>query len=316
MNRNGEQELTVRPWDHDHVFNQDKIKAGEKRTLIVILLTATTMTIEITAGILFGSMALLADGLHMASHATALLLAWFAYRYARHHANDRRYTFGTGKVNALAGFTGALLLALFALGMGYESIERLFLPIPIEFNQAIAVAVVGLLVNVVSVIILGGRHQHDHHHGHGQDHERHAGHRHDHNLRSAYLHVLTDALTSVFAIVALLAGKYFHQVWLDPAMGIVGGILVARWSWSLLRQSSDVLLDREGPEEVREAIKKSIETGSNHRVTDLHVWSIGPGIYAAIISVLTDKRLSPDYYKKLIPAELPIVHVTVETFFE
>ena len=155
------EKLRNAPWDHDHIFNQDQVKAGEKRTLVVIILTATTMVVEITSGILFGSMALLADGLHMASHATALLLTWFAYLYARRHAHDRRYSFGTGKVNALAGFTGALLLAMFALGMGYESIERLFQPVPIEFNYAIAVAVIGLLVNAISVFILGGRH-HDH----------------------------------------------------------------------------------------------------------------------------------------------------------
>ncbi len=305
------EKFTGNPWDHDHIFKQDQVKAGEKRTLVVIILTATTMVLEITSGLLFGSMALLADGLHMASHATALLLAWFAYRYARRHAQDRRYSFGTGKVNALAGFSGALLLALFALGMGYESIERLFRPVPIEFNYAIAVAVIGLGVNAASVFILGGHHHHHDHQEQGQGHDHP---HHDHNLRSAYLHVLADALTSVFAIIALVVGKFYGQVWLDPVMGIVGGILVARWSWGLLRQTSHVLLDREGPEQVRQMIRASIEADRAHRITDLHVWSIGPQIYAAIISVLTSEGRSPDYFKSLIPADASLVHVTIEVF--
>jgi cation diffusion facilitator family transporter len=210
-------------WQHDHIFGQDQQRVGEKRTLIVIAVTATMMVVEITTGILFGSMALLADGLHMGSHAVALLIALIAYIYARRHAGDERFSFGTGKVNALAGFTGAVLLAVFALVMAWESFDRLLDPVPIAFNSAILVAVVGLLVNGGCALIL------DAGHSHGNDHH------HDHNLRSAYLHVIADALTSVLAIAALLTGKYLGWNWMDPVMGMVGAALVARWSVGLLR---------------------------------------------------------------------------------
>mgnify|MGYP005851822403 CR=1 FL=1 len=220
---------------HDHIFGQDQRRAGESRTLIVIALTAVTMVVEIVAGWLFGSMALLADGLHMGSHAVALTISAAAYIYARKRAGDPRFSFGTGKVNALGGFTGAILLAGFALLMAGESIHRFIEPVPIRFNSAILVAVVGLVVNGLSVFILGDR---GHGHNHHQDDGHHHDHHHDHNLRSAYLHVLADALTSVLAIAALLAGKYLGWNWMDPAMGIVGAILVARWSLGLIRQTS------------------------------------------------------------------------------
>lgn len=303
---------------HEHVFGQDRPRPGELRTKIVIALTATTMIVEVTAGVAFGSMALLADGLHMASHAAALTIAAIAYVYARRHAADTRYSFGTGKVNALAGFTGALLLALFAGGMTVESIERLLVPVDIVFNQALAVAVVGLIVNVASVFILGSAHQHDHHHD--EDHHHDDGHRHheehhhredvDHNLRSAHLHVLADALTSVAAIGALLTGKYVGLVWMDPVMGIVGALLVGRWSWGLIRDSSAVLLDRQAPGDVVDRIRQSIEPRAN--VLDLHVWSIGPGMRACILSVSDTLGSSPDSYAKLLPGDLDLVHVTVE----
>ena len=216
--------------EHDHTFGQDRRKPGETRTLVVVLLTAGTMIIEIVAGIAYGSMALLADGLHMASHASALAIALFAYVYARRHAHDDRFCFGTGKVNSLAGYTGAVLLAVIAVAMAWESIHRMFEPVPIAFNQALIVAFLGLLVNGLSVVILdvghadGGHDSHEHgdHHAHEHHEHRHAG-GHDHNLRSAYLHVLADALTSMLAIAALLAGKYFGLGWLDPVMGVIGG---------------------------------------------------------------------------------------------
>lgn len=291
-------------WQHAHSFGQEEKRPGELRTIIVIVVTATMMVVEIVAGIVFGSMALLADGLHMASHATALAISAFAYIYARRHAHDARYNFGTGKVNSLGGFTGAILLAVFALMMAWQSVERFINPIEIAFTQAILVAVIGLAVNGVSALILGHEHKHDSEHEHA--------HSHDHNLRSAYLHVLADALTSVLAILALLAGKYYGLIWMDPLMGIVGAILVARWSLGLLNVTSGVLLDRQGAMHIRDAIKENIEEHDDNRVADLHLWSIGPNIYAIELSVVTHNPQPPDYYKSLLPAHFGIVHTNVE----
>lgn len=311
-------------WHHDHTFSQDRRRPGESRTLIVIAITALMMVVEIAAGILFGSMALLADGLHMASHAVALGITAFAYVYARRHARDRRFSFGTGKVNALGGFTGAVVLAIFALYMGFESVVRLLNPVDIAFNQAIAVAVLGLLVNGASVLILGvdehdhdHDHHHDHHHGHehtqahAHDHHSH-GHAHDHNLRSAYLHVMADALTSLLAIVALLSAKYFGWVWMDPVMGVVGAVLVARWSYGLLAATASVLLDRQAPEHLQAVIRDAIEGDGDSRVTDLHLWLIGPGIYSAQIALVAHNPDSPQEYKQRIPATAGLVHIAVE----
>ena len=296
------------PWQHDHTFGQDQTKAGERRTLIVIAITIAMMVVELFAGVAFGSMALLADGLHMASHTAALGLAAFGYIYARRHATDERYCFGTGKINALAGFTGAVLLAGFALIMAVESIERILNPVTIVFNQAIAVAVVGLIVNGASMLVLGGHHGDEgHNHDHGDAH-----HHEDHNLRSAYFHVLADALTSLLAIFALLAGKHFGANWLDPIMGIAGAVLVIRWSWDLLRQSGRVLLDRRAPDHILHAIVQAIEGRVDNKVSDLHVWSIGPGIYAAEIGIVTGTPATPGHYKALLPGGLGISHVTVE----
>ena len=295
---------------HDHIFGQDQRRAGESRTLIVIALTAVTMVVEIITGWLFGSMALLADGLHMGSHAVALTISAVAYVYARKRAGDPRFSFGTGKVNALGGFTGAILLAGFALLMAGESIHRFIEPVPIAFNSAILVAVVGLIVNGLSVLILGDHghsHGHDHHHEHGHAHEHH----HDHNLRSAYLHVMADALTSVLAIAALLSGKYLGWNWMDPAMGIVGALLVARWSLGLIRQTSAVLLDRQD-DEAAEAIREALESDGKTHVTDLHVWSIGPGLYAAEIVICDAEPDQPATYKARLPATLGLVHVIIE----
>lgn len=306
----------LQSWQHTHAFGQDRKRPGEFRTIIVIAITATMMVVEITAGIIFGSMALLADGLHMASHAAALTINVFAYIYARRYAHDPKYSFGTGKVNALGGFTGAVLLAIFALMMAWESVDRIVYPVKIAFNQAIFVAVLGLIVNGASVFILGHHHDHDSHQhdhaGHG-DHDHKHHHHHDHNLRAAYLHVMADALTSLLAIFALLAAKYFGLIWMDPFMGIVGALLVARWSLGLLKTTSAVLLDEQGPEHVQEVIKQCIEDDDN-RIADLHVWSVGPNIYSAIISTVAHSPQSPDYYKQLIPPDLGLVHVTVEVY--
>ncbi len=296
--------VLARTAQHDHAFGQDLPKPGERRTLIVIALTAVTMVVEILAGTVFGSMALLADGLHMASHATALAISAFAYSYARKHATNRDYSFGTGKVNALAGFTGAVLLATFAAIMGWESLRRLFEPIDIAFNQAIWVAILGLVVNGVSVVILGvGNHDHDH--------DAHDSANHDHNLRSAYLHVLADALTSVLAIGALLVARYFGAVWIDPVVGLVGAVLVARWSIGLLRDTSRVLLDRQAPAHILEDLTAAIE-GNDSRIVDLHIWSVGPGVRAAIVSVVSEEDVSAEEYRRRIPAELHLTHVTIE----
>ncbi|MHC5008430.1 MAG: CDF family Co(II)/Ni(II) efflux transporter DmeF [Planctomycetota bacterium] len=305
---------TLGAWTHDHTFGQDRQMPGERRTLIVVAITATMMVVEITCGLLFGSMALLADGLHMASHAIALVIAYGAYVFARRYARDERFSFGTGKVNSLAGFTGAILLAGFALLMAWESVDRLFNPVVIRFNQAIIVAVVGLLVNAVSAVILGGHgHSHgdDHEHEHGHDHGHHH-HHDDHNLRSAYLHVIADALTSLLAIFALLGGKYLGLAWLDPVMGIVGATLVAHWSVGLARASGRVLLDRRAPERIREAVRAAVESDQVSRVSDLHIWSVGPGKFAAIIAVVTNSPQPPQAYKMLLPEGLGLVHVTVE----
>jgi cation diffusion facilitator family transporter len=289
---------------HDHVFAQDRERPGEKRTLIVVLITAVMMVVEIVAGLAYGSMALLADGLHMASHAAALGIAFLAYVVARRLAADQRFSFGTGKLNSLAGFASAVLLLGFAVIMVTESTSRFISPVEISYNPALVVAVVGLVVNGVSAWIFAAT-PHDHH---GHTHAHH----HDHNLRAAYLHVLADALTSLLAIVALLAAKFYGANWLDPLMGFVGAALVSRWSYGLIKQSARVLLDRQADEKTVLAIKKSLESRSGDRVTDLHCWSIGPGIFAADVAIVSDDPKSPDEYRSLLPEELGIVHATIE----
>lgn len=294
------QEEHLARWKHSHSFGQEKKRSGEFRTLIVIAITAAMMIVEIAAGLAFGSMALLADGLHMGSHAVALGINAFAYVYARRHAHNERYSFGTGKVNTLGGYTGAILLAVFAALMAWESMLRLITPVSIAFNQAIFVAVLGLLVNGASVFILGADHSHDH------------DHHHDHNLKSAYLHVLADALTSVLAIFALLIGKYYGAIWMDPLMGIVGAILVARWSIGLLKSSSRILLDEQGAEDIQEAIRSSIEGQEENRIVDLHLWTVGPGVYSAILSIVSRSPQNPDHYRSLLPANIHLHHISIE----
>ena len=289
-------------WRHSHAFGQDKKQSGEFRTFIVIAITSSMMLVEIAAGLAFGSMALLADGLHMGSHTIALSINAFAYVYARRNANNERYSFGTGKVNTLGGYTGAILLAVVASMMAWESVERLIAPISIAFNQAIIVAVLGLVVNGASVFILGINQ------GHGHEHEHH---RHDHNLRSAYFHVLADAITSLLAIFALLVGKYFGAVWMDSVMGVVGAALVARWSLGLLKSTGVILLDQQSSKETQDSIRKTIENDDN-RIVDLHLWAVGPDIYSAVISIVSRSPQQPEYYKSLLANDLTLDHVSIE----
>jgi len=294
-------------WQHAHTFGQDQIKAGERRTQMVIALTTIMMIIEIAGGIAFGSLALLADGLHMGSHAAALGLTVFAYAYARRYASDRRFSFGTGKVNALTGFSSAILLGGFALGMVWESIHRLLSPVEIVYNQAIAVSVVGLAVNAFSAVVLAQRPGEEDHH----PHPHLPGHS-DHNLKAAYLHVLADALTSVLAVIALSAGKWIGLAWMDPLMGIVGAVLITRWSYGLLRDTSAVLLDKQAPAELEQAVRGAIESEDGNRIADLHLWSIGPQTYAVAMSIVTDQPKSPPHYKSLLPDRVRVAHMTVE----
>ena len=237
----------------------------------------------------------------MGSHAVALSINAFSYVYARRHAHHERYSFGTGKVNTLGGYTGAILLAVFATMMAFESITRLIEPVEIAFNQAIFVAVVGLVVNGASVLILGMDHGHNHDH-----------HDHDHNLKSAYLHVLADALTSFLAIFALLIGKYFGAIWMDPLMGIVGAILVARWSFGLLKTTSTIILDEQASADTCNSIQLAIESEESSRIVDLHVWTIGPGIYSAVISIVSNNPQQPASYQSRIAEHIELQHVSVE----
>ncbi len=306
-------------WAHQHVFGQDQKRPGENRTLLIVVVTAVMMVVEIAAGLVYGSMALLADGLHMGSHATALGITVFAYVISRRLAADPRFSFGVGKINSLAGFASAVLLMGFALAMVVESIGRYINPIEIAFDQALIVAVLGLVVNGGSAVILASTpHDHahgHHHHGHGHHHGHHDHHEHgehDHNLKAAYLHVLADALTSLLAIGVLLAGKYFGFAWLDPFMGIVGGVLVARWSYGLIRETTSVLLDAQVDEEKATQIRRAIEEGSSDRVSDLHLWSIGHGICALELCVVSDDPRPAWHYKERIPEGLSVVHATVE----
>lgn len=295
-------------WQHSHEFSIHNAK-GERRTLYVLILTAITMVVEIIAGSVYGSMALLADGWHMGTHVAAFLIAIFAYRYARKHANNPAYSFGTGKVNVLGGFASAIALAVVALVMLVESLHRIVDPQAIHFNEAIIVASIGLFINVVSAFLLKDDHSH-HHHGHKHSHEHH--HDHDHNLRAAYLHVLADAMTSVLAIVALLFGKYFGWNSLDPIMGIVGAIIITRWSVVLIKQTSPILLDASIEEEYQQAIQETIEKDSDNQVSDIHIWRIGANHYAAIIALVTHTPNSTDYYKALLSEFHKLSHITIE----
>lgn len=296
---------------HDHQFLGASHDENARRTLWVVALTFVMMIGEIAAGYITGSMALLADGFHMATHAGALGIAAAAYGFARRNANNKRYSFGTGKVGDLAGFASAMVLGLVSLGIAGESILRLFQPTTVAFGEATVIAVVGLVVNLVSAFVLMGHHGHDHghHHDHAHEHGRH--HHHDNNLRSAYVHVLADALTSVLAIAALLAGRYLGWVWLDPAMGIVGAIVIAKWAFNLMRDSSAVLLDATD-EPVAAEIRELLETSGDVRISDLHVWQVGPQARAAIVSVVASAGVTAEAVRARLAPVHELSHLTIE----
>lgn len=339
------------PLTHDHVFLGQDHRRNERRVWWVIALTAGMMVVEIIAGNLYGSMALVADGWHMSTHAGAMLITALAYGYARRQARNPRFTFGTGKLGELAGFASAIVLALIAMIIGWDSLARLVDPVPIRFDEAIAIAAAGLVVNLVSAWLLrddhghahghGGHapeqarhdhhdhahdhahehehaHEHDHEHGHEHAHEHGAAHgrprrTHDNNLRSAYVHVLADALTSVLAIAALLAGRSYGWLWADPAMGVVGALVIARWSWGLIRDAGTVLLDATPQSgRMRRDIEQALDAGDGE-IADLHVWQVGPGHYAAIVSLVTRHPRDSAFYKAKLAHIAGLSHLTVET---
>jgi len=289
---------------HEHVFLGEHHGRNERRTWFVIALTATMMVVEITAGHLYGSMALVADGWHMSTHAAAMLIAALAYFHARKHVGNPRFSFGTGKLGDLAAFASAIVLALIALLIGWESLLRLLAPVPIDFPQAIAVAVIGLAVNIASAWLLRDTHNHDHDH-----HHHHGG---DNNLRAAYLHVLADALTSVLAIIALVAGSLYGWLWPDPAMGIVGALVIGRWSWGLIRDAGGVLLDYVPPDEDLPDEIRAILGRDGDTITDLHVWQLGPGHHGAIVSIMSATPMPPSHYRGKLAHIHDLSHVTIE----
>lgn len=291
---------------HSHNYGLDT-SVAERRTRIVIGITATMMAIEIVAGATFNSMALLADGWHMSTHVAAFLITALAYYFSRRHSADPRYSFGTGKMGVLGGFASAVILSIIALLMAGESVHRMFSPLPIRFNEAIGIAVIGLLVNLVCALLL----KDDHHHGHS--HGGHHHHHHDLNRRAAYIHVLADALTSVTAIIALVAGKFFGWSWLDPVMGVVGSAVVAVWAYGLVRDTSGILLDRT-PEssDLPGEIRRAVESDGDLYINDLHVWQVASGKFAAIVSIVAHHPRASEYYRDLFREHEELVHVTVE----
>jgi cation diffusion facilitator family transporter len=302
-------------WTHDHVFLGPKHDHNERRTWFVVALTAVMMVGEIVAGSLFGSMALLADGWHMATHAAALGISGLAYLFARQHVSNSRFAFGTGKFGDLAAFSSAIILAMIAVQIAYESAVRIVHPVPIAYGDAIAVAVLGLAVNLVSAWLLRDSHDHDHH-GHGHSHDDpprspHGHRHHDNNLRAAYIHVLADAATSVLAIAALVIAMYSQWVWADPAVGIIGSIVIASWAVGLIRDSGAVLLDVSVDKNLEAVIRDRLETRGD-RVIDLHLWQVGPGHRAAVISVLSDDPLPSATYKRRLGGLRGLSHVTIE----
>ncbi len=299
-------------WQHHHTFNAEK-KEIEKRTFIVVVITFVTMTAEILFGWISNSMALLADGWHMGTHAFALGISLMAYVMARKYAKDTTFTFGTWKIEILGAYTSAVVLGIVALIMIFSSVERMINPLNIYYNQALFVAILGLSVNLVCAAILNsGRHAHAHHH-HGDDqHSRPRRHHEDLNLKSAYLHVVADALTSIMAIAALLGAKYFKLNWLDPFMGMVGAGLIIHWSFLLLKDTSGILLEREIDNPIVHEIKSEIESDGDSKISDLHLWKVAQNQYACIVSLVTAKHFSLEEYKTRLNKVHELVHVTIE----
>ena len=297
--------MAVSQHSHDFVSHNQK---GEKRTLYVLILTVTTMVVEIAAGTMFGSMALLADGWHMGTHAAAFCITLFTYRYAKQNAHNDRFSFGTGKVSVLGGFTSAIALGIVALMMMVESIHRLFNPESIQFNEAIMVAVIGLVVNLASMLLLQDHHHHghDHHDHHGHDHEHH----HDHNLTAAYFHVLADTLTSLLAIVALIVGKFYGWTWLDAMMGIVGAVVIGKWTLGLMKQTAPVLLDESINKSYRDEITKTLAPYAE--IVDLHIWKVSGHHYSAAIALKNHSDKTLDEFKQLLSKFDKIHHLTLE----
>ena len=304
-------------WIHDHVFDESS-ETAERSTRLVMWITAAMMVLEITAGWLYNSMALLADGWHMSSHALAIGLSAMAYVTARTYAKDPRFAFGTWKIEVLAGFASALFLVGVAITMVIGSLERLISPQAIEYQEAMVVSVLGLAVNIVCALILGRAHHHGHGHDHGHSHEHahgaHGAHgHHDLNLKSAYLHVVADAFTSVLAIIALVGGWLYGWSWLDPVMGIVGAIMVALWAKGLLLETGKVLLDREMDHPVVAEIKEVVEADTQSQVADLHVWRVGKKVYACALTVVTrDRALTPALVRERLTVHEEIIHSTIE----
>jgi cation diffusion facilitator family transporter len=296
------------PWTHEHVFLGVGHARNERRTWLVVGLTATMMVAEIVGGIVFGSMALLADGWHMSTHAAALAIAALAYQYARHHKHDPRFAFGTGKLGDLAAFASAIALGMIALLIAYERLMRLARPVPIAYTQAIAIAVLGLAVNLICAWLL--RDEHAHRHDRGEDHGRDHHHR-DHNLRAAYLHVLADALTSVMAIGGLIVALWFGWPWIDAVVGLVGACVIASWSYGLIRDAGRVLLDVVPDRRTQGFIRERLEVDGD-RVSDLHLWQIGPGHRAAIVTIVSDRPQAPAAYKERLSGIAGLSHITIE----
>lgn len=305
---------TLDNWTHDHVFLGEDHARNERRTFLVVGITIAMMIAEIIGGTVFGSMALLADGWHMSTHAAAIGIAAFAYRYARSHAHDPRFSFGTGKLGELAAFTSAVVLMIVALGIAYESVLRVASPQPIAYGEAIGIAVLGLLVNLVCAWLLRDDHSHGHSHSHDHDHDHdHHGHAHggDNNMRAAYVHVLADAATSVLAIAALLLARSFGWLWIDPLVGIIGAGVIASWAIGLMRDSGSVLIDVVPKGNQAAAIRERLEIDGD-RICDLHVWQIGPGHQSAVISIVTDDPRPAAFYKARLAGLPSLSHVTIE----
>ena len=302
-------------WRHEHVFLGNDHTRNERRSWAVVTLCGAMMAAEIVGGLLWGSMALVADGLHMSTHAGALVIAALAYSYARRHARDERFAFGTGKLGDLAAFSSAIVLAMIALLIGYESLERLMNPVPIAFDEAIPLAALGLGVNLVSAWLLHDDEADEAGHSHSHEEGAHHDHHHHHadlNLRAAYVHVMADAAVSVLALVGLVTARALGWLWMDPVMGLVGMAVIANWSWNLLRAAGSVLLDMQPGGGLARRIEERLENVADDRVADLHLWRVGPGHHAAVVSIVSDRPEPPAVYKARLAGIPGLSHVTVE----